>query len=328
VYNANPATTAPNQNLVLRGLKRQDLLTVVVEHFLTDTARYADYVFPSATQVEVLDLVRSWGQSYIALNRPAVTPPGEAVPNTEFFRRLAAKLDLKEPYLFDSDEAIVLAALNTGHPYLKGITYERLAEEGWAPLNLPQPFVPFAEGRFPTPSGKCEFYSGKLKNEGMDPLPAYQPSRQNGGNAYPLRFLTSRASKHFLNSSNAGVARAIEAQGKPTLTIHTADAAPRGIRDGGRVRVFNERGEMSVWASGSLLRSSEERGLRALVRSTCREGFCITHGGYYRLFAALAFPPAFSESGSGRTVRSLSDTAPFLGAGTTGRSHKSLPIRP
>jgi anaerobic selenocysteine-containing dehydrogenase len=246
IYNSNPAAIAPNQNLVFRGLKREDLLTVVLEQFLTDSARYADYIFPAATQVENLDLMTSWGQRYIALNLPAAPPAGEALPNTEFFRRLAARLDLKEQYLYDSDEQIARAALKSNHPFLKGITYERLASEGWAPLNLPDPWLPFAKGNFPTPSGKCEFYSASLAAKGMDPLPKYAPIRQNGGSAYPLRLLTSKASRNFLNSSHAGVARAVQAEGPPVLRIHPHDAAPRNIHDGDMVRVFNDRGTMLV----------------------------------------------------------------------------------
>jgi anaerobic selenocysteine-containing dehydrogenase len=246
IYNSNPAAIAPNQNLVYRGLKRDDLLTVVLEQFLTDSARYADYVFPAATQAENLDLMTSWGQRFIALNLPAAAPAGEALPNTEFFRRLAARLDLKEKYLYDSDEQIARAALESNHPFLKGISYERLVSEGWAPLNLPDPWIPFAKGNFPTPSGKCEFYSATMAAKGMDPLPKFEPIRQNGGSPYPLRLLTSKASRYFLNSSHAGVSRAVQAEGDPALRMHPHDAAPRKIQDGDMVRVFNERGTMLV----------------------------------------------------------------------------------
>ncbi|MGE5277428.1 MAG: molybdopterin-containing oxidoreductase family protein [Acidobacteriota bacterium] len=246
VYNSNPATIAPNQNLVRRGLAREDLLTVVLEQFLTDTARYADYVFPAATQVETLDLMTSWGQRYLALNLPAAAPAGEAVPNTEFFRRLASRLDLKEPYLQDSDEEIVRAALKSSHPYLKGITFERLQKEGWAPLSLPEPWLPYAQGKFPTPSGRCEFYNERLIPEGLDPLPGYVPPREKADARHPLMLLTSKASPHFLNSSHVGVKRSAQAEGEPRLRMNPADAAARGIADGDMVRVFNDRGSMLV----------------------------------------------------------------------------------
>jgi anaerobic selenocysteine-containing dehydrogenase len=283
IYNSNPATIAPNQNLVFRGLKREDLLTVVLEQFLTDSARYADYVFPAATQVENLDVMTSWGQRYIALNLPAAAPPGEALPNTEFFRRLAARLDLKEKYLYDSDEQIARTFLNSSHPFLKGITYERLAREGWAPLNLPDPWLPFAKGDFPTPSGKCEFYSASLAAKGMDPLPAYEPVRQNGGSVYPLRLLTSKASRYFLNSSHAGVARAVQAEGEPVLRMNPHDAAPRNIQDGDMVRVFNDRGTMLV---------------RVRVMDSARAGIVLmSHGWWASRMPGKASPNALTSDG-------------------------------
>ena len=248
VYNSNPATIAPNQNLVVDGLRREDLLTVVLEHFMTDTARYADYVFPATTQVEQLDLMYSWGQHYLALNQPAVKPLGEALPNTEFFRRLAGRLGFQEKYLYDSDEQIIRTALKSDHPFLKGITYERLAAEGWVPLNLPDPWLPVARGKFPTKSGKCEFYSEDSKARGLDPLPAYVPAKENGGSAYPLQLLISKAARSFLNSSYAGVEVTAKAEGAPRLKIHPDDARLRGIADGNRVRVFNARGAMLVRA--------------------------------------------------------------------------------
>jgi anaerobic selenocysteine-containing dehydrogenase len=205
-------------------------------------------VFPAATQVEVLDLMPSWGQHYLALNQPAAPPAGEAVSTTEFFRRLSARMGFKEPYLFDSDETMVRQALRSDHPHLKGITYERLLKDGWAPLNLPKVRARFANGGFPTPSGKCEFYSETLAKEGMDPLPAYVPVSQNVNAKYPLRLLTSKASQHFLNSSHAGVRRATEAEGKPLMRIHPADASKRQIQDQQMVRVFNDRGSMLVRA--------------------------------------------------------------------------------
>jgi anaerobic selenocysteine-containing dehydrogenase len=179
VYNSNPAATAPNQQLVLEGLRRENLFTVVHEQFLTDTANLADYVLPATTQVEQLDLMWSWGHTILALNRPAIAPQGEAVPNTELFRRLAARLEIDEPYLQTADEELVRTALTSDHPYLAGITFERLWSEGWAPLNLPEDWRPFADGGFPTPSGKCEFFSEALAAEGFDPLPAYEPARES-----------------------------------------------------------------------------------------------------------------------------------------------------
>ncbi len=251
VYNSNPGTIAQNQNLVRQGLKREDLLTVVLDHFVTDTARFADYVFPAATQAEYLDLVTPWGSPYLTLNLPAVEPVGEALPNTEFFRRLARRLGLDEPYLHVSDEELVEQALNSSHPYLKGITYQRLRREGWAPLDLPRPFLPFAQGGFPTPSGKCELYAERLEAIGMDPLPRFD---EPGGDPsdrkrYPLTFMSMKSNRYFLNSSHANQPRHLRASGEPRLQIHPKDAAARGIEDGDEVRVENDRGSIEIKAS-------------------------------------------------------------------------------
>src|SRR5262249_31337509 len=169
---------APNQKLVLAGLGRADLFTIVLEQFLTDTARYADIVLPATTQLEHLDLVPSWGHTYLTLNLPAIDPPGEALPNSEIFRRLARGLGFDESYFDDSDEDLVRTALGSGHPLLEGITYERLLRDGWAPVSVPENWRPFAEGGFPTPSGKCEFYSKELAAAGFDPLPGYSPAHE------------------------------------------------------------------------------------------------------------------------------------------------------
>ena len=250
VYNSNPATIAQNQNLVREGLKRKDLLTVVLDHFVTDTARFADYVFPAATQAEYLDLLAPWGSPYLTLNLPAVEPVGEAIPNSEFFRRLARRLGLEEPYLYASDEEIIQQALGSGHPYLEGITYERLRREGWAPLNLPRPYLPFAKGGFPTPSGKCELYAESLLATGMDPLPRYDAPEGDPSSLerYPLTFLSTKSNRYFLNSSHANQPRHLEASGEPRLSIHPKDAANRGIEKGDKVRVFNARGALEIAA--------------------------------------------------------------------------------
>ena len=178
VYSSNPAVTTPNQSLVLQGLRRDDLFTVVHEQFMTDTARHADYVLPATTQLEHWDLMRSWGHTHLTLNRPAIAPLGEAISGTELFRRLARELGFDEPYLQDSDEEMIRYALSSGHPYLDGITFERLLEDGWAPLALPEPWMPLADGGYPTPSGKCEFYSQRLADRGVDPLPYHRTPRQ------------------------------------------------------------------------------------------------------------------------------------------------------
>jgi anaerobic selenocysteine-containing dehydrogenase len=151
-------------------------------------------------------------------------------------------MGLTETYLYDTDEQIVRAVLNTRDPRLKGITYDRLRSEGWASVNLPDPWLPFAAGKFPTPSGKCEFYSETWARRGLDPLAAYIPAPAREGAAYPLRLLTAKTAKHFLNSSHAGIPRASREQGHPFVQMNPKDAEPRGITDGDQVRLFNERG--------------------------------------------------------------------------------------
>src|SRR3984893_5163328 len=136
VHSSTPAAIAPSQNLVLQGLRREDLFTVVHEQVLTDTARHADYLLPATTEVEHLDLVWSWGHDYLTLNQPAIEPVGEAIPNTELFRRLAAAMGYADAYFSDSDLDLVRLALVSDHPHLAGITYESLHRDGWAALPL------------------------------------------------------------------------------------------------------------------------------------------------------------------------------------------------
>jgi anaerobic selenocysteine-containing dehydrogenase len=254
VYNSNPAATAPNQQLVMAGLRREDLLTVVIEQFMTDTALQADVVLPATTEVEHHDLVPSWGHTYLTLNLPAIEPVGEALPNSEIFRRLARRMGFDEPYLHESDEAIVRDALSSDHAWLHGITYDRLVRDGWAKLDLPEPWLPYAEGGFPTPSGRFEFASEAAAASGLDPLPEYVPARESPAGdptlvaRFPLALMTAKSAHHFLNSSYGGLPRHLAAEGEPLLDIHHADAMPRGITEGERVRVFNDRGEVRMRA--------------------------------------------------------------------------------
>lgn len=254
VFSSNPATIAPNQNKVLEGLARDDLFTVVHEQFMTDTARNADYVLPATTQAEQLDLMYSWGHLYLSLNQPAIAPQGEAVSNAELFRRLARALGMDHPELQDSDEDMVRAALVQTHPYLNGVTYETLVERGWAKLQIPEDHRPFAEGGFPTPSGKAELYSEALLQQGFDPLPGYEPAPESPAGdpdlaaRYPLSLLAGKDRIHFLNSSWGGVARHLKAEREPILDINDEDAVARDIVDGDMVRVCNDRGEVLVRA--------------------------------------------------------------------------------
>jgi anaerobic selenocysteine-containing dehydrogenase len=248
VFNSNPAAIAPNQALIMKGLEREDLFTVVLEQFMTDTAVRADYILPATTQLEHLDLMWSWGHTYLMLNRPAIAPVAEALPNTEIFRRLAKSLGFTEPYLFDSDEELVRAALSSDHPWLAGITFERLWEQGWVSLNLPADWLRFENGGFPTASGKCELFSQDLSSRGFDPLPAYSPARRQNGMdpGYPLLLTSAKSELHFLNSSYANLPRQLHAAREPLLDMHPADAQRRGIAGGMMAHVFNERGRVTA----------------------------------------------------------------------------------
>ena len=246
VYNSNPAVIAPNQNLVIKGLAREDLMTVVLEHFITDTARYADYIFPATSQFEHWDLMDSWGQTYLNLNQPVIPPVGKAKPNTEFFRLLAKEMNFKEEYLYESDLAIIKKTLDSDHEYMKGITFDSLKKSGWAKLNLPNPWMPHAEGNFGTSSGKCEFWSASLN----PPLPEYHPKKYSDDELvrYPLQLLTIKSTKNFLNSSHANVDHLLKKEGKPFLDIHQLDAKARSITDGDEVKVYNQNGEVIITA--------------------------------------------------------------------------------
>jgi anaerobic selenocysteine-containing dehydrogenase len=253
VYNSNPAAVAPNQTKVLAGLRRDDLFTVVHEQVMTDTCRYADVVLPATTILEQLDVHKAYGHLYVQLSEPAIDALGEAKPNTELFRLLAQRMGFDEPCFRDSDEELVRQALETDHPNMAGITYEGLKRDGWARLSLPKPYAPFAEGNFPTPSGKCELFSEKARQDGFDPLPRYEPPAESPSSApelarrYPLQ-LVSAAAHAFLNSTFAHLPKHKRLESRPTIELHPRDAAARGIVAGDRVRAFNDRGDAFFWA--------------------------------------------------------------------------------
>jgi anaerobic selenocysteine-containing dehydrogenase len=247
VYNNNPVAVCPDSNKVLAGFRREDLFCVVMDSFLTDTADYADIVLPATTQLEHTDIHKSYGHLYVLANNPAIAPVGESLPNAEVFRRLAARMGYTEDCFRDSDDELARQAIGSGHANLAGMDWETLKKNGWQRLALPKRFAPFAKGGFHTPSGKCEFYSEALKAQGLDPLPSYTPPAElPSSNAalarkYPLNFLSPPV-RNFLNSSFANLQRFRDAEGEPALELHSGDAAARGIKDGDRVRVFNDRG--------------------------------------------------------------------------------------
>src|SRR5436190_17104313 len=251
VYNNNPVAVCPDSDKVIAGFSRDDLFTVVIDHFQTDTADYADIVLPATTQLEHMDVHKSYGHLYVLANTPAIAPVGESLPNSEVFRRLAARLGFAEPCFRDSDEDICRTAVASTKPRMSGITWEALKAQGWQKLAVPERFAPFAEGGVPTPSGKCEFHSKWLEDQGIDPLPFYNPPAEVAdaelARRYPLAFLSPPA-RHFLNSSFANIARFRELERVPHLDLHPEDAAARGICDGDRVRVYNARGSYTLRA--------------------------------------------------------------------------------
>ena len=252
VYNSNPAAVAPDRNAVVRGLVREDLFTVVLEHFQTDTADYADFVLPATTQLEHSDLHYSYGHLYATLNQPAIEPLGESKPNSEIFRLIARRMGLSHPSLADDDVTIIKQALESSHERMHGVTFDALRERGWMRLNVPRPFVPYAEGNFPTPSGKCEFYSARLGEMGIDPLPTYTAPLELPETAPELasRFplvLISSPRHYFLNSTFVNI-ESLRKNAEPECVLHPADAERRGIPDGARVVVFNQRGEFTAVA--------------------------------------------------------------------------------
>jgi anaerobic selenocysteine-containing dehydrogenase len=250
VYNSNPVAVAPESRVVARGFARADLFTVVLEQFQTDTADYADYVLPATTQLEHTDVHLAYGHLYMLANNAAIEPLGEALPNTEIFRRLAAKMGFVEPCFRDSDDEIASIAFKK-EGATASFDWERLKTAGWQRLDVPTPYAPFASGGFRTPSGRCEFYSERLEKMGVSPVPDYVPPYEHSAAGtelaarYPLAMISPPA-RNFLNSTFVNVASLRATEGEPSLEMHPADAAARAIADGDRVRMFNDRGHLEL----------------------------------------------------------------------------------
>jgi anaerobic selenocysteine-containing dehydrogenase len=287
VYNSNPAAVCPNHNAVIRGLLRPDLFTVVHEQFFTDTTDYADIVLPATTFFEHKELQSAYGHYYLQMSNQAIEPLGECRSNVDVFRALAEKMGLEDACLRDSDDEMIEQALDSPNPWLEGITRERLENEGHIRLNfesrsvapqdrpfdlaqgrlgrlspqeqqggsgdppLHEPFLPFAQGNFRTPSGKALLYNGALAEQGLDPVATFIPpdeSRHTSkAKSFPLELLARKAD-NFLNStfSNLPSMQSLEETG--LLEMNSADANQRGIHDGDRVKVFNQRGEIELQA--------------------------------------------------------------------------------
>jgi anaerobic selenocysteine-containing dehydrogenase len=236
VYNSNPVAVAPESGKVVAGFARPDLFTVVLEHFHTDTADYADYVLPATTQLEHWDVHTSYGHTDMLLNRPAIAPLGEARSNAGIFRDLAQAMGWDDA-CFQEDDASLCRTAAKG-----AVDFDALLQHGFASLPLPE--APFAQGGFPTPSGKCEFYSERLVAQGLDGLPDHIPNYElpQTGGAYPLAMISPPA-RNFLNSTFVNVKSLRDIEGQPLLEISATDAASRGITSGDVVRIFNDRGE-------------------------------------------------------------------------------------
>jgi anaerobic selenocysteine-containing dehydrogenase len=283
VYNSNPAAVCPEQARVLQGLRREDLFTVVHEQFQTDMADYADILLPATTQLEHFDLHGSYGHLYVQTNEPAIAALAEAKSNNDVFRLLARRLGF-EAELFDvSDEQLATEALRAAsaakfppREAMDGISLERLRREGPVRLNLPENYTPFAEGGFGTPSGKCELFSPSQAALGLDPLPNYTPPHENPQTRpdlaarFPLQMVSPPAPS-FLNSSFVNVESLRKLAGEPTLEMDPDDAAARGIVDGQRVRIFNERGSFQA---------------KVLVGQTVKRGVVVTQGVWWNKYTS------------------------------------------
>jgi anaerobic selenocysteine-containing dehydrogenase len=263
VWNSNPVAVAPDSSKVRRGFVREDLFTVVIEQFMTDTADHADWVLPATTQLEHFDLHKTYGHRWWVVNRPAIAPLGQALPNSEIFRRLAARMGLDHPALRASDEAVAADALRLDDPRLpeplaavvaahggpgpeaRRAVLETLVGLGYAKLAVPE--APFAHGGFPSPSGKVEFVSARLDAQGLDPLPDFVPPYESAASApalaarFPLSMISPPA-RHFMNSTFVNIDSLRATEREPAVDVHPDDARARGLAAGAMVRVFNDRG--------------------------------------------------------------------------------------
>ncbi len=255
VYNCNPAAVCPEHNLVVRGLKRTDLFTVVHEQFFTDTTDYADILLPATTFFEQKDLVKAYGHLFLQVSQQAIEPLGECRSNVDLFRELALRMGFEDACFRETVDEMIDAALTSGAPQLAGITRERLEREPQVRLNLhgdesDKPWLPFAEG-FPTANGKARLYNGDLIAEGMDPVADFVPPEESRHTAtakqYPLELLARKAD-NFLNSTFVNLPGLQKMERQNELEMSRTDAESRGILDGDRVRVFNERGEIVLTA--------------------------------------------------------------------------------
>ena len=264
-WNANPVNQAPETDKIVQGLLNEELFLVSAEHFISDTASYADILLPASMGAEQEDMILSWGHLYLTYNAKCVESPGEAIPNNEIFRRLAARMGYQEENFLWSDSECLENYVDWNSPACEGITLETLRKEGFARLNVgtKDNRAPHKDGNFPTPSGKCEFeitgatnfvagpfrqmYEGFQPGEPLDSLPDYVCSKETPttnpelAKKYPLNIISPK-SHGFLNSCYANMAQKIKGQGEQFIMINAVDAELRHIHQGDKVRVFNDRG--------------------------------------------------------------------------------------
>jgi len=271
VWNTNPVTQSPETDKVIEGLKREDLFTIVADHFISDTASYADIILPAAMGAEQEDMILSWGHLYLTYNTKCIEPPGEALANNEIFRRLAKRLGFEEDNFKWSDSECLENYVDWNSPACQGIDLNYMREHGFARLNVgtKDDRAPHRDGNFPTPTGKCMFmvagaknfvagpfrqmYEGFQPGEDLDPLPAYLPSRETAdANAalaarFPLNIISPK-SHGFINSSYANMESKLRVQGEQYLMINPADALARNVQEGMMVKTYNERGAFEAVA--------------------------------------------------------------------------------
>jgi molybdopterin guanine dinucleotide-containing S/N-oxide reductase-like protein len=264
VYNSNPGAVAPNHNAVVRGLSRDDLFTVVHEQFFTDTTDYADYILPATTFLEHTDVQGAYGHYFVQLSNQAIDPVGESRSNVWLFSQLAQRMGFSEECFRDTPEQLIAQALSIGadghsaNAHMEHITLDDLKRQGHIPLSFHRepeahPFQPYTSGMVPTPSGKIEFYSETLAAQGLDPLPAFIPNTESrwseAAKRYPLELLP-RKNDNYMNSTFANLDghRKMEARTAQKLEMHPIDAQTRGIADGDTVRIFNDRGSLTLTA--------------------------------------------------------------------------------
>ena len=289
-WNTNPVTQATESEKILEGLSREDLFMVSAEHFISDTAAYADILLPASMGAEQEDIILSWGHLYLTYNTKCIESPGEAIPNNEIFRRLAKRLGFEEENFKWNDTECLEHYVDWSSPACDGINLDYLKKHGYFRLNVgtKDNRAPHKEGHFPTPSGKCEFRVVGAKNfvagpfrqmyedfqpgEDIPELPDYVASKETAlanpelAKKYPLNILAPK-SHGFINSSYANFESKIKGQGEQFVMIHPADAMDRGLVDGERAKVFNDRGSFEAVAK---------------VTTDVNKGIVVTTLGYWR----------------------------------------------